>query len=154
MASRQTVGESLRMSNTSGSAFPGTTMRADAFVSNGFSAVLLPSFLSTNSHRDCMTRSCKSCFLSVRQVTMASAGGITVTVAFSCHTFHCLETASRNSHAGSSGFHEKCVVQQFRHIDGGCQKQRRKKNEGSGRNARRGDEEEEKKGGDRKTRHA
>ena len=34
MASRHAVGESLRMSNASGSACPGTTMRADAFVSN------------------------------------------------------------------------------------------------------------------------
>ena len=40
IASRQAVGESLRMSNTSGSAYPGTTIRADAFVSKGFSAVL------------------------------------------------------------------------------------------------------------------
>ena len=44
MASRQAVGESLRTSNTSGLAYPGNAMRADAFVSNGFSAVLLPSF--------------------------------------------------------------------------------------------------------------
>ena len=44
MVSRQAVGESLRMSNTSGSAYPGTTMRADASVSKGFSAVLWPSF--------------------------------------------------------------------------------------------------------------
>ena len=40
MASRQAVGESLRMSKSSGSAGPGTTIRADAFVSKGFSAVL------------------------------------------------------------------------------------------------------------------
>ena len=62
MASRQAVGESLRMSDTSGSAYPGTKMRADAFVSNGFSAVLLPSFLSTSTNRDCMTRSYKTLF--------------------------------------------------------------------------------------------
>ena len=30
MASQQAIGESLRMSNTSGSACPGNTMRADA----------------------------------------------------------------------------------------------------------------------------
>ena len=53
--------------------------------------------LSTSANRDCMTRSCKPCFLSVRQMTLASAGGITVAAAFSCHAFHCLETASRNS---------------------------------------------------------
>ena len=130
MASRQAVGESPRMSNTSGSAYPGTTMRADAFfVSTGFSAMLLPSFLSTSTNRDCMTRSCKPCFLSVRQMTLASAGGITVAAAFSCHAFHCLETALRNSsfsrplrpcHCFSldrADSYEKCVVQQFRHDD-------------------------------------
>ena len=36
-------------------------------------------------------------FRSVRQMTLASAGGITVAAAFSCHAFHCLETVSRNS---------------------------------------------------------
>ena len=85
------------MFNTSGSAYPGTTMRADALVSKRLSAVLLPSFLSTTTNRDCMTRSCKPCFLSVRQMTLASAGGSTVAAALSCHAFHCLETASRNS---------------------------------------------------------
>ena len=91
MVSRQAVGESLRMSNTFGSAYPGTTIRADASVSKGFSAVLLLSFLSTRTNRDCIARSCKACFLRVRQMTLASAGGITVAAAFSCHAFHCLE---------------------------------------------------------------
>ena len=97
LASRQAVGASLRMSNTSGSACPGTTMRADAFVSHGFSAVLLPSCLSTSTNRDCMTRSCKPCFLSVRQMTLAPPGAVTVAAAFSCHAFHCWDAASRNS---------------------------------------------------------
>ena len=56
-----------------------------------------PRFLSTSTNRDYMTRSCKPCFFSVHQITLASAGGITVAAAFSCHAFHCLETASRNS---------------------------------------------------------
>ena len=37
-------------------------MRADAFVSNGFSTVFLPSLLSTSTNRDCRTRSRKPCF--------------------------------------------------------------------------------------------
>ena len=49
MASQQPVGQSLRMSNTSESAYPGTTMRTDNFVSEKFSAVLLPSFVSTST---------------------------------------------------------------------------------------------------------
>ena len=97
MASRQVVGKSLRMSNTCASAYPGTTIRADAIVSKGFSAVRLPSFLSTSTCRDCNDRSCKPCFSSVRRMTLASAGGITVAAAFSCHAFHCLEIAARNS---------------------------------------------------------
>ena len=82
MASRQAVGESLRMSNTSGSAYPRTT---------------IPSILSARTNRDCSTRSCKPYFLRIRQMTLASAGGITVAAAISCHAFHCLETASRNN---------------------------------------------------------
>ena len=76
MASRQAVGESLPMSNTYGSAYPGTTIRAEAFVSEG----VLSCALSTN--RNCSTRYCKPCFLSVRQMTLASAGGITVAAVF------------------------------------------------------------------------
>ena len=53
-ASRQAVGESLQMSNTPGSAYPRTTIRADDFVSTRFSVVLLPSFLSTRTNRDCI----------------------------------------------------------------------------------------------------
>ena len=97
MASRQAVGKSLRISKTSGSANAGATIRADAFVPKGFSAVLFPSFLSTSPNRECITRSCRPCFLSVRQMTLVSAGGITVAGASPCHAFHCLETASRNS---------------------------------------------------------
>ena len=44
----------------------------------------------------CMTRSCKPCFLSVRQMTLASAGDITVAAAFSCQAFYS-ETAPRNN---------------------------------------------------------
>ena len=55
--------------------------------------MLLPLFLSTKTNRDCITRSCKPCLLSVRQVTLASP----VAAAISCHAFHCLETASTNS---------------------------------------------------------
>ena len=78
MASRQAVGESLLVSNTSGSTYPGTTIRAEVFVSKGISAV--------GTNRDCITRSCKPCFLSVRQMTL---------VFLPC--IHCLEKASRNS---------------------------------------------------------
>ena len=42
---------------------------------------------------------CFNLFLCLRKqtVTVASAGAITVAAAFSCHAFHCLETASRNN---------------------------------------------------------
>ena len=36
--------------------------------------MLLPSLLSTSTNRDCMTRPCKPCFLSVRQMNLASPG--------------------------------------------------------------------------------
>ena len=52
---------------------------------------------STRTNSGCITRSCKPCFLRVCQMTLASAGGITVAAAFSCHAFHCLETASRTN---------------------------------------------------------
>ena len=120
LASPQAVGESLRMSNTSGSAYPGTTIRADAFVSKGFSAVLLPSFLSTNTNRDCITRSCKPCFVSLRQMTLASAGGVTVAVFGNSLKEQQLLTAIQAMPLllfGWSSFPEKRIVQQLRHVD-------------------------------------
>ena len=111
ISSRHAVGESRRTCNTSRSAYPGTTIRADAFVSIRFSAVHFPSFLSTSTNRDCRTQSCRPCFFQVHQMTLASAGGITVAAAFSCHARHRLETASK-----SCG-HEKRIVQQLRHVD-------------------------------------
>ena len=85
------------MSNTCESAYPGTTIRADAFVPKESQLWFYLLFVSTKTNRDCSTRSCKPCFLRVRQVTLASARGITVPAAFSCHAFHCLETASRKN---------------------------------------------------------
>ena len=61
----------------------------------------MPSFLLNvpviNTNSDFITRSCKPCFFSVRQMTLASAGGVTVAAALSCHACSCLEPASRNS---------------------------------------------------------
>ena len=77
-------------------------------VSQGFLAMLLPSFLSTSTTRDCMTRSCKPCFLRVRWMTLASAGSITVAAAFSCHAFHFWKrpqgTAAFHDHPGMPSF--------------------------------------------------
>ena len=121
MASRQAVGESLRMSNTSGSAYPGTTIRADAFVSKGFSGCAFAFvFLSTNTNRDCITRSCENCFVSLRQMTLASAGGVTVAVSGNSLKEEQLLTSIQAMPLllfGWSSFPEKRIVQQLRHDD-------------------------------------
>ena len=58
-------------------------MRANAYVSNRIlGCARCPRSCPASTNRDCMTRSCKPCFLSVSRLTLASAGGITVAAAF------------------------------------------------------------------------
>ena len=92
IASRHAVGESRRMSKTCGSAYPRMPLHPVDFWRYS-----CPRFLSTSTNRDCMTRSCTPCFFRVRQMTLASAGGITLAAAFDCQALHCLEPASRNN---------------------------------------------------------
>ena len=109
-------------SNTSGSAYPKATMRADALTCKGFSVVLSPRFSSTSTKRDClmflqgssndlrfgrMYHGCRWIFLP--RPPLFGDG---------CKEHHFLATIAMPLLLfGSSGFHQKCVMQKFRHVD-------------------------------------
>ena len=72
-------------------------MRAEAFVGNGFSCVLLPAFLSTNTKRDWSTLLSWPFLRSVSRMMAASFGAITEAASLPNHAAYCLLTASRKS---------------------------------------------------------
>ena len=115
MASRQAVGESLRMSNTLKSAYPGTTIRADCLrvqkiLSKCFCLRFCPRQQTVTASHDLANlvstvfarwlgfrrRYYRCCCVFLREMAIQAMPLLLF---------------------GSSGFCEKCIVQQLRHID-------------------------------------